>query len=103
MMLKDALDAYVQRDAELAEDVIRRDSDVDQMYNSLFREFLTYMMEDPTNITATMHLHFIAKNIERMGDHVTSIAEQTIYLVTGETPDEGRHKADVTSLPVSEG
>lgn len=102
MMLKDALDAYVQRDAELAEDVISRDSDVDQMYNSLFREFLTFMMEDPTNITACMHLHFIAKNMERMGDHVTSIAEQAVYLVTGEIPDEGRVKADVTSLPFSE-
>ena len=73
-MLKDALDAYVARDAELAQDVIDRDIQVDQMYNALFREFLTFMMEDPTNITACMHLHFIAKNIERMGDHVTSIA-----------------------------
>ena len=74
VMLKDALDAYIHRDAELALDVIGRDRDVDQMYNALFREFLTFMMEDPRNITACMHLHFIAKNIERMGDHVTSIA-----------------------------
>ena len=99
-MLKDALDAYIQRDAELAEDVIERDREVDQMYNALFREFLTYMMEDPRNITPCMHLHFIAKNIERMGDHVTSIAEQVIYLVSGERPEEERPKADTTSIRV---
>ena len=96
-MLKDALDAYIHRDAELAGDVIKRDSDVDQMYNGLFREFLTFMMEDPRNITACMHLHFIGKNIERMGDHVTAIAEQVVYLVTGEYPEEDRVKSDVTS------
>ena len=97
VMLKDALDSYIQRDADLARDVIDRDRDVDQMYTSLFREFLTFMMEDPRNITACMHLHFIAKNLERMGDHVTSIAEQVVYLVTGEAPEDGRPKADVTS------
>ncbi len=97
-MLKDALDAYIQRDAELAGDVIARDEDVDQMYNALFREFLTFMMENPRNITACMHLHFIAKNVERMGDHVTSIAEQVVYLVTGEHPEEARPKADETSV-----
>ena len=96
-MLKDALDAYIQRDAELANAVIERDTDVDQMYNGLFRELLTYMMEDPSNITPCMHLHFIGKNVERMGDHVTSIAEQVVYLVTGENPDESRPKSDVTS------
>ncbi|SFS55438.1 phosphate uptake regulator, PhoU [Sulfitobacter marinus] len=96
-MLKDALDSYVQRDAELAMDVIGRDKDVDQMYNALFREFLTFMMEDPRNITSCMHLHFIAKNVERMGDLVTSIAEQVVYLVTGTQPDEDRPKADDTS------
>ena len=95
-MMKDALDAYIQRDADLAEDVRQRDTDVDQMYNAMFREFLTHMMEDPRNITSCMHLHFIAKNIERMGDHVTSIAEQVIYLVTGEIPDEERPKGDRT-------
>jgi two-component system phosphate regulon response regulator PhoB len=77
--------------------VRHRDADVDQMYNALFREFLTFMMEDPRNITACMHLHFIAKNIERMGDHVTSIAEQVIYLVTGEMPFDDRPKADDTA------
>ena len=96
-MMKDALDAYVRRDADLAEAVRQRDQDVDQMYNALFREFLTFMLEDPRNITSCMHLHFIAKNIERMGDHVTSIAEQVIYLVTGDMPDESRPKSDRTS------
>jgi len=99
-MLKDVLDAYIARDAELAQDVIDRDKDVDQMYNALFREFLTFMMEDPRNITACMHMHFIAKNVERMGDHVTSIAEEVVYLATGERPDEGRQKADKTSTTV---
>ena len=97
VMLADALDAYIQRDAEKAEDVRTRDLEVDQMYNTLFRSLLTHMMEDPRNITACMHLHFIAKNIERMGDHATSIAEQTIYLVTGEMPDDERPKGDTTA------
>lgn len=98
VMLKDALDAFIQRNEELAEDVRARDTDVDQMYNGLFRQFLTYMMEDPRSITACMHLHFIAKNTERMGDHVTNIAEQVIYLVTGDTPEERREKLDETSI-----
>ena len=97
VMLKDALDAYINRDADLALDVISRDTEVDELYSGLFREFLTYMMEDPRNITACMHLHFIAKNIERMGDHVTSIAEQVVFVVTGEMPTEKRDKADNTS------
>ena len=97
-MLKDALDAYIRRDAELAADVIARDEELDQMYDGLFREFLTFMMEDPRNITACMHMHFIAKNVERMGDHCTSMAEQVIYLVTGAAPDDARPKADETSL-----
>ncbi|WP_299789537.1 phosphate signaling complex protein PhoU [uncultured Marivita sp.] len=97
LMLKDALDAYIQRDEKLAANVIERDVDIDQMYNTLFREFLTFMLEDPRNITPCMHLHFIAKNVERMGDHVTSIAEQVVFLVTGEKPDEPRQKDDNTS------
>lgn len=101
-MLKDALDAYIQRDADLALEVRLRDQDVDQMYNALFREFLTHMMEDPRNITACMHLHFIAKNIERAGDHVTSIAEQVIYLATGVLPGETRPKAETIALPEAE-
>ncbi len=97
LMLKDVLDAYIQRDADLAADVRERDVEVDQMYTALFREYLTFMMEDPRNITACMHLHFMAKNIERMGDHVTTIAEQVIYLVTGEYPEDDREKGDRSS------
>jgi len=97
-MLKDALDAYIRRDPVLAADVIARDEELDQLYNTLFREFLTFMMEDPRNITACMHLHFIAKNVERMGDHCTAMCEQVIYLVTGTPPDEARPKADNTSV-----
>ncbi|MCA3455185.1 MAG: phosphate signaling complex protein PhoU [Rhodobacter sp.] len=103
LLLKDALDAYIHRDVELAEEVRRRDRDVDQMYNSLFRVFLTHMMEDPRNITACMHLHFIAKNIERMGDHATGIAEQVIYLVNGAMPEEPRVKGDITSVTLLDG
>ena len=103
-LMKDALDSYIQRDVALAEDVRQRDLEVDQMYNALFREFLTHMMEDPRNITACMHLHFIAKNIERMGDHATAIAEQVIYLVTGALPGEARPKSDgVVRTPEAEG
>ena len=97
-MLRDTLDAFITRDAELARAVIARDEDVDQIYNTLFREFLTFMMEDPRNITPCMHLHFIAKNIERMGDLVTNMAEQVVYLTTGERPQESRPKGDVTAF-----
>jgi phosphate transport system protein len=68
------------------------------MYNALFREFLTFMMEDPRNITACMHLHFMAKNVERMGDLVTNMAEQVIYLETGVMPEEARPKGDQTAF-----
>jgi phosphate transport system protein len=101
LMLKDALDSYIQRDEALALDVIDRDRDVDQMYNTLFREFLTFMLEDPRNITACMHLHFIAKNVERMGDHVTSIAEQVVFLTSGAKPENEREKADRTAVDPS--
>jgi phosphate transport system protein len=96
-LLRDALDAFIRRDAALAEDVRLRDQDVDQMYNALFREFVTYMMEDSRNISPMMHLHFIAKNIERVGDHATGIAEQVVYLVTGSMPNDDRPKADSTA------
>lgn len=102
-MLKDTLDSYLRGDAELAEDVRQRDQEVDQMYNALFREFLTFMMEDPRNITACMHLHFMAKNIERMGDLTTNMAEQVIYQVTGEIPDEARPKGDKTAYVTDPG
>lgn len=98
VMLSKALNAYFAEDAVLAEEVRQSDLEIDQMYNSIFREFLTHMMEDPRNISACMHLHFIAKNIERVGDHATGIAEQVIYLVTGQMPDDERAKA---SEPIS--
>lgn len=101
-MLSDALDVYIQRDTAGAEDVIARDVEADLMYNALFRTLLTHMMEDHRNITAGMHLHFIAKNIERVGDHATGIAEQTLYLVTGELPEDDRPKKDRTSLSYQE-
>ncbi|HRM74999.1 MAG TPA: phosphate signaling complex protein PhoU [Paracoccus sp. (in: a-proteobacteria)] len=102
-LMKDALDSYIQRDVALAEDVRKRDLEVDQMYNALFREFLTHMMEDPRNITACMHLHFIAKNIERMGDHATGIAEQVIYLATGDLPEDTRPKGESVPRLTTEG
>ena len=89
---KTALDSLVLRDADMAAEVIRLDEDIDRIYNSLFREFLTHMMEDPRSITATMHLLFMAKNLERIGDHATGIAEQVIYVVTGARPDQDRPK-----------
>ena len=91
--IKESLDAFIQKNAEKATDLIERDEDIDQMYNALFREFLTHMMEDPRNITPSMHYLFIAKNLERMGDHATSIAEQVIYLVTGQLPADARTKS----------
>ncbi|MFB2594467.1 phosphate signaling complex protein PhoU [Paracoccus sp. p4-l81] len=96
-MLADALTAYLDRDADLADQVRAADAEVDQIYSSLFRTLLTHMMEDPRCISAAMHLHFIAKNIERMGDHVTAIAEEAIYLVRGERPDDERVKSDTTA------
>ena len=93
-LLKDSLDSFIARDAGLAAEVRLRDLDIDQMYNALFREFLTHMMEDSRNISPCMHLHFIAKNIERVGDHATTIAEQVIYLTTGSLPDEDRPKGE---------
>lgn len=96
--LKDALDAYLRRDAELAAAVRLRDQEIDQIYSALFREILTHMMEDPRHITGCMHLHFIAKNIERVGDHATGIAEQVIYLVTGTLPADQRPKGDTTAF-----
>ena len=101
LMLNDALDAYIRRDVKLAEDVRQRDRDIDQMYNSIFREFLTHMMEDPRNIGPCMHLHFIAKNIERVGDHATAVAEQVIYLVSGAMPGDERPKVDGMSTSMA--
>ena len=83
--VKDVLDAYVQKDVVKARDVLDRDDEVDQVYTSLFRELLTYMMEDPRNITFCTHLLFCAKNIERIGDHSTNIAETIEFMVTGKS------------------
>jgi phosphate transport system protein len=92
--LKDVLDAYAQKDTAKALDVWRRDGAIDALYTSLFRELLTYMMEDPRNISFCTHLLFCAKNIERIGDHTTNIAETVHYLVTGETLAIDRPKND---------
>ena len=81
--IKGALDAYASRDSAAAIDVCNRDDEVDAMHTSLFRELLTYMMEDPRNITPCTHLLFCAKSLERIGDHATNIAERAYYLQTG--------------------
>ena len=92
-LLDEATRALVQKDAQLATSVRKRDLDIDQMYNTLFRSLFIYMMESPANIGPSMHLHFIAKNIERAGDHATTIAEQSLYLANGEMPSDPRPKA----------
>jgi phosphate transport system protein len=83
-MIKDVLDAYLERDAARAVTAWHRDDEVDAMYESLFRELSTYMIEDPRNITACINLLFIAKNLERTGDHITNIAEKIHYIVHGQ-------------------
>ena len=93
-MLKDVLDAYVERDVAKAMKVWERDKDIDDMYDSLFRELLTYMMEDPRSITSCAHLLFVAKNIERIGDHTTNIAEDIYYLVHGQPWYKARPKGE---------
>ena len=82
-LMKDVLDAYAQRDAERAREVWERDVDLDALEDSVFRDLLTHMMEDPRNISFCAHLLFCSKNIERIGDHATNIAETVVYLVTG--------------------
>jgi len=99
-MIHEVLDAYVRRDADAALAVWHRDEGVDSLYDSVFRELLTYMMEDPRNITACTHLLFIAKNIERIGDYTTNVAEIIYFLVKGVPLTEARPKADTTSFTV---
>jgi len=94
------LDAFVHRNVEKAVAVWHRDEEIDAMHSSLFRELITYMMEDPRNITPSTHLLFIAKNLERIGDHATNIAEMIHYQVTGKTLVEVRPKGDEASLAV---
>lgn len=86
--VKKVLDAYAAHDVEAASEVFAQDEEIDAVYTSLFRELLTYMMEDPRNITMCTHLLFCAKNLERIGDHATNIAETVYYLTTGEQWDE---------------
>lgn len=95
--LKLVLDATSNRDAHAAMEVWRGDEEIDEMYNSVFRELLTYMMEDPRMIGVCTHLLFIAKNIERIGDHATNVAETVTYFVTGERVVDDRPKGDKTS------
>lgn len=89
-MMKNVIDAYIEQDADKAINVWHADSEVDEMYVSLFRELLTYMMEDARRITPCTHVLFIAKNVERMGDHVTNICETIYFLVHGERLREDR-------------
>ncbi|WP_420102598.1 phosphate signaling complex protein PhoU [Bosea sp. (in: a-proteobacteria)] len=98
--LKDVLDAYAAGNEQKALEVWGRDDEIDALYTSLFRELLTYMMEDPRNITFCTHLLFCAKNIERIGDHTTNIAETIHYLITGDTLEGNRPKLDTTDIPM---
>jgi phosphate transport system protein len=97
--LKQVLDAYGSRDLQAALAVWKGDEEVDALCTSLFRELLTYMMEDPRNITYCMHLMFCAKDIERMGDHATNIAETVYFMIEGRPITDQRPKGDTTSFP----
>jgi phosphate transport system protein len=100
-LISAVLSAYANDDAEGLLAAWRSDESIDEMYNSLFRELLTYMMEDPRNIGASTHLLFIAKNIERIGDHATNIAETVHFLVHGKPIDETRPKGDTTNVAIN--
>ena len=99
-IIHDTLDAFVDRDPVKALALLQRDQQVDEYYNSLFRALLTFMMENPHYITPSTHLLFVAKNLERIGDHATSVAEMVYYSVTGQRPAE-RPKNDFTSTVYS--
>ncbi len=101
--LKQVLDAYLTRNLPNALAVWKGDEEIDAMCTSLFRELLTYMMEDPRNITFCIHLLFCAKNIERMGDHATNIAETVHYMIEGRPISEQRPKGDTTSFAAAAG
>ncbi|MBP0464657.1 phosphate signaling complex protein PhoU [Roseomonas sp. PWR1] len=98
--LKAAMDAFVANDAEAARRVWEADEPVDAIYNGIFRELLTFMMEDPRNISAATHMLFIAKNLERIGDHTTNIAERIHYAVLGDSLPDDRPKADQSAFAV---
>jgi phosphate transport system protein len=95
--LKEVLDVYATRSPDKAVSIRERDEEIDAMYTSLFREMLTYMMEDPRNITTCTHLLFCAKNIERIGDHATNIAETIYYMATGAQVEGERPKDDTAN------
>ena len=95
---RDVIDAYLDRDVERGLGVWKGDEKLDAMTNSLLREFLTYMMEDPRNITICIHLIFCIKNLERIGDHATNIAEIVYFIVKGESLDDERPKGDTTDF-----
>jgi phosphate transport system protein len=95
-MVRDALDCFVRRDAKQAVEVCKRDDDVDALYHQLFRELLTYMIEDPRSVTRALHLLLIARNLERVADHSTNIAEDVVYYVEGR---DIRHLGDQASEP----
>ncbi len=101
--LKQVLDAYASRDLDAALAVWKGDQQVDSLCTSLFRELLTYMMEDPRNITFCIHLMFCAKNIERMGDHATNIAETVHYMIEGHPIADQRPKGDTTAFAKAAG
>jgi len=96
-MLKTVIDAYVARDPKRARQVVQQDSAVDQLHTSFFRELLTYMMEDPRTISAGIHLLFVAKHLERVGDQATNVAENLLYIVEGSAESHPRSKADSSS------
>ncbi len=98
-MLEDVLTAYASGDAELAAAVCSRDKNVDDFYNSIFRALITYMMENPRVISEAAHLLFVAKNLERAGDHATNVAEMVVYSVTGERMEEREKGKDPTAFP----
>ena len=102
VMTNSILTAYERMDEELADEVRAQDESVDRLHNSLFREMLTYMMEDPRNISGCMHVMFMAKNIERMGDNVADISKEIIYITTGNWPEDKRVKKDKTSRIIVE-
>ena len=103
--MKDVLDAYAQRDTERAQAVWTRDAELDALEDSVFRDLLTHMMEDPRNISFCAHLLFCSKNIERIGDHATNIAETVFYVVTGTSlpPDRPKGRPEYSAALAATG
>ena len=102
-MVHDVLDAFAARDAKRAAAVIERDASVDDFYNSIFRSLLTHMMENPHNITPATHLLFVARNLERIGDHATNVAEMVYFAATGEYLGDRHKGADPTAIGAASG